>query len=367
MTIHELGQYIKQKREATGYSLDDVAGRIKISSRVLQRIEDGDIDHLPHAVYSRAFIKSYAEVVSADIEKVNKALEVIYPPEPIENTEEDTIKLVQRPLRTPASQTQSVFVFVIVLIMIAAGGWLVYNRFGGDIAGFAKNLFTTNSTTGNAGHNSSQSEGDAAASNDGAFTDGGSSAGDEGVVDLPGIGAGDTGVENRLLDQGSGQTDAPGPGDAPRPAPGASDSGLQISTPVSGITNTQPVPASGSGDGDEAQEGLTFQVETTPEGGSGTSGGAEPLRETVYIGDPGDQVIHIIGHEECWVNAKADGAVIGRKFTVRAGEKYTLPFNKTISLILGNAGGVEVQYGTTVLKPAGKFGERKVLKFPAEG
>ena len=56
MTLKELGQTLREHREASGLSLDDVAARIKLSTRLLASIEEGATAGMPHAVYTKRFI-----------------------------------------------------------------------------------------------------------------------------------------------------------------------------------------------------------------------------------------------------------------------------------------------------------------------
>ena len=41
-----------------GFSIEDIASRLKVPPRVLKAIEEGRRDELPHAVYIRSFVKS---------------------------------------------------------------------------------------------------------------------------------------------------------------------------------------------------------------------------------------------------------------------------------------------------------------------
>lgn len=61
--MSELGQALKDAREAKGMSLDDLQEETKIQKRYLRAIEEGNFDQLPGDFYTRAFIKSYAEAV----------------------------------------------------------------------------------------------------------------------------------------------------------------------------------------------------------------------------------------------------------------------------------------------------------------
>ncbi|PFA67935.1 helix-turn-helix domain-containing protein [Bacillus sp. AFS015802] len=59
----ELGNRLKEAREAKEYSLDDLQRITKIQKRYLVGIEEGNYDAMPGKFYVRAFIKQYCEAV----------------------------------------------------------------------------------------------------------------------------------------------------------------------------------------------------------------------------------------------------------------------------------------------------------------
>ncbi|WP_406687242.1 helix-turn-helix domain-containing protein [Rossellomorea vietnamensis] len=59
----ELGNRLKEAREAKNYSLDDLQRITKIQKRYLIGIEEGNYDAMPGKFYVRAFIKQYCEAV----------------------------------------------------------------------------------------------------------------------------------------------------------------------------------------------------------------------------------------------------------------------------------------------------------------
>ena len=58
MTLEELGARLRERRMEQGFSIEDIASRLKVPPRVLKAIEEGRRDELPHAVYIRSFVKS---------------------------------------------------------------------------------------------------------------------------------------------------------------------------------------------------------------------------------------------------------------------------------------------------------------------
>ncbi|MDQ0217006.1 helix-turn-helix domain-containing protein [Peribacillus cavernae] len=66
----ELGNRLKEAREAKGMSLDDLQRVTKIQKRYLTGIEEGKYDMMPGKFYVRAFIKQYCEAVGLDPEEI---------------------------------------------------------------------------------------------------------------------------------------------------------------------------------------------------------------------------------------------------------------------------------------------------------
>jgi cytoskeletal protein RodZ len=76
---------LRERREACGLTLDDVARTTKIAKGVLRAIESGDALHLPAPIYTRGFLKAYAIEVGLDPERAADdylgALERLHPAE----------------------------------------------------------------------------------------------------------------------------------------------------------------------------------------------------------------------------------------------------------------------------------------------
>jgi cytoskeletal protein RodZ len=64
--VTELGNILKEAREAKGLSLDELQSITKIQKRYLLGIEEGNYSMMPGKFYVRAFIKQYAEAVGLD-------------------------------------------------------------------------------------------------------------------------------------------------------------------------------------------------------------------------------------------------------------------------------------------------------------
>lgn len=60
------GELLKKSREDQGLSIHEVSLALKINSKILQAIEDGDSKHLPAKTFLRGFVKSYAAYLRLD-------------------------------------------------------------------------------------------------------------------------------------------------------------------------------------------------------------------------------------------------------------------------------------------------------------
>ncbi|MFH2064155.1 MAG: helix-turn-helix domain-containing protein [Pseudomonadota bacterium] len=64
------GQDLKRLRQAIGIKLDDIFEVARISISILKAIENNEFHNLPSLIYLRNFLKSYAEILHLDPEKV---------------------------------------------------------------------------------------------------------------------------------------------------------------------------------------------------------------------------------------------------------------------------------------------------------
>jgi len=63
---HDFGGFLRQAREASGLSLDDVARLTRVRKGWLELLEVSDLSQLPAAVFVRGWVSAYARAVGAD-------------------------------------------------------------------------------------------------------------------------------------------------------------------------------------------------------------------------------------------------------------------------------------------------------------
>ncbi len=65
----DFGARLREARERRGVSLRTIADATKISVRALEALERDDISQLPGGIFSRAFVRAYANEVGLDPEQ----------------------------------------------------------------------------------------------------------------------------------------------------------------------------------------------------------------------------------------------------------------------------------------------------------
>jgi len=64
----EIGQQLRQRREALSLSLDDISLHTRLKKNVLMTLEDGEFDSLPSPVQARGLLNNYAKFLNLDVD-----------------------------------------------------------------------------------------------------------------------------------------------------------------------------------------------------------------------------------------------------------------------------------------------------------
>ena len=78
MNFQELGLILQREREKKGLSVDVVMEATKVSRINLIALEDGDRSSLPHSVYTKGFVKSYARFLGLDADELSMIVDREY-------------------------------------------------------------------------------------------------------------------------------------------------------------------------------------------------------------------------------------------------------------------------------------------------
>ncbi len=76
------GAVLAAARVAQGFTVENVAGRLKLASYQIQAMESDDFGALPGAVFARGFVKNYARLLKLDTEPLIAAMALLEAPAP---------------------------------------------------------------------------------------------------------------------------------------------------------------------------------------------------------------------------------------------------------------------------------------------
>jgi len=114
-----VGRLLRDQRLARGVSVDDVAARLRIRSRYLEAIEQGNFDQLPGAAYIPAFLRAYANHLGLDADKVMTAYQ-LSGPVPIERP-------VALPADFPLAEKRApIGLAVLTVLLVVGAGYAVW-------------------------------------------------------------------------------------------------------------------------------------------------------------------------------------------------------------------------------------------------
>jgi cytoskeletal protein RodZ len=119
-----LGEQLRAQRERKGITLEQAAADTRIREKFLKALEDGDYPSLPGAVYTRGFLRNYADYLDLGTDE----LVVLYQQERGGGPPEPTAKRTFKPYR-PVVHQSFIFrpvVFVPVLVLAFVGLFLGY-------------------------------------------------------------------------------------------------------------------------------------------------------------------------------------------------------------------------------------------------
>ncbi len=128
--MSELGQKLKERREALGLTIEEAARETRIRPRFIEALEKGDYDLLPGEIFARGFIRNYSSFLGLDPEEMLRlyAEERGSPP-----PQETTPLRAEFPLERPSAWTfrnaAGFLIPLLIIFLIAALGWFAYARY----------------------------------------------------------------------------------------------------------------------------------------------------------------------------------------------------------------------------------------------
>jgi len=134
--VTELGQKLKEAREAKGLSIDQLHEITKIQKRHLVAIEEGNYDVLPGAFYARAFIKQYADAAGLNGEELLVEYQSTIPQSenrdvPQVSTGQKTQETMQKSSSLPMADHMPKILIALLVIAFGVVVWFVIQALTG--------------------------------------------------------------------------------------------------------------------------------------------------------------------------------------------------------------------------------------------
>ena len=320
MTLAELGQSLKEAREARGLSLDDVAERIKVSVRILRLIEEGEQQGLPHAVYSRGFIISFASLLDYDKNLLKGHLDALFPAEDL-----DEVQSVPLPIRRGRSISGSIKrILVLALVLAVLGGigygcLYVYEKYGDTIVNLVKKPFSAISDP------------------------------------IPSGGTAVASAESAPADRTNTAMAAQG-GEAVSGNSGQSE-GINLSGTASAASQEASSASAVSTVGQTPENGGVV----APDSGTQTASAPPEEQDTPFNQTGHELVIH--ADARCWVSYYVDSKRT-QVFTMEPGTNHTINYDTSLELRLGNPSGVSLTVNGKPYEGSLRSNRALTLQFP---
>ncbi|WP_027361016.1 RodZ domain-containing protein [Halodesulfovibrio aestuarii] len=290
----ELGTLLREERERKGLSLEELSERIKLAPRTLAFIESGTKSELPHAVYVKGFVKSYAMVLGLDPEELGAMVDIAYKEELEEEVAEP---IVAR--RAKRGCPVKLIAIVVLIAGLAAAGYF-YMQSG-------------TATLGN----------------------------EEATVEVP---VQPPVQQEEPAKQVTEQENAPEivsvePVVA-APSAQVKDAAPEVTTETPKVAAVEPEPVASNKESTPAVEAVEI-VAPSDVVAQETEKKDVATKQTKEKAEVAMRSLHIQAIADCWVEATGDDFT-RKEFLLRNGQGYTLTFPQNLSLRLGNSGGISL-------------------------
>jgi len=73
--MKDIGNFLRERREAKGISLIEVEKDLKIRKKYLQAIEEGNVDVIPGKAYFIGYLRNYSKYLDIDEENINQIIQ----------------------------------------------------------------------------------------------------------------------------------------------------------------------------------------------------------------------------------------------------------------------------------------------------
>ncbi len=377
-SLEDFGRDLAEQRLAQGLSLDDVAEKLKLNKPVVQAMESGQIAKDRPVIYVRGFLRAYAQAMKIPQSRYEKLLSSL-----VEKTE-----LLQRPYyraeKTARLPHKSPLLGILASLLITVCAvWAVWHfkvidylvSDNGSATPKAVPMQTyetepleplpqqTVTVAGTADKAAAAQDGKAeqnslylSASSGQAAAPAAADGTVRGSVQGPAQGA-------AQAVQGAVQAPVKTDGSSAQPqAQGQSPSEQEYLPAV--VPPNSPWAALQGNATLAGQAGLATQPPADQQAPSATSPVNPNLPPNVQgMVQDGKHTLTVTAEEACWTQVRADSGRPAQR-TLQPGESMTVPFETSLKLQLGNAGGVKVYYDGIEQTNRGRKGQVRTMDFP---
>jgi cytoskeleton protein RodZ len=318
MNFEELGLVLREARERKGLSVTVVMEATKISRTNIEAMEGGNRSALPHPVYAKGFVKSYARYLGLDADELSMVVDREY------QDEDDTPrshgydvapnaeKAFQGNEKVAEGKRRTGLVLVIALLaLLGVVGLLIFTLSGGK-------------------DKSAEAPVPPVVSQEEAVSSVPAQPAVEGQESVP---------DQPLIDESTGEQ--PGVG-APSPEEGpAGDPGNEADRAAANPKTAQSPPADSAGEAvpAQAEPAVSAAAAVEEENISTTDAEGEKQKYEHVV------LIRAITRKGCWIGLwKGDETNMARDFVLKEGEPLRLMFNNPRRIRIGNVAGVTVVY-----------------------
>jgi len=360
-----LGEYLRAERLARGISLEQISANTKVSMSMLQAIEKGDIGQLPAIVFTKGFLRAYAEQIGLDPEWV-----IVEYQDLIEEVDarQTTIEMFHRRLRPEPAKKRRLALLLILPLLVGLA--LVLWRFNhvrqesppgatGDPVDLSQESQVTPESDSVSGRHQIQS---AVESQDTVEVSQESRVGAE-------I---DTDSDRRQI-QSAMQSEQTSEASQESQLSSAIDSDSVRQQDQSAIQSQQALDLSITGTGARLAES-ELDTRTPPDPtadekvASSRESSAYPEDEYQQQAEPqppasAPYVLKVEATETTWLSISID-EMKAREYLLKPGEQLTWMATKGYKLRIGNAAGIQLSLNDEPIKSLGKSGRVVLLELP---
>lgn len=332
MDFQELGLTLKSERERRGLTIEAVMEATKISRTNIVAMEEGNRSMLPHPVYAKGFVKSYARFLGLDPDELSMAVDQEYqdeadgPEEHIYEVSPAAEKAFQGADASETKKSAKWPLMLVIVFVVVVGGLLAMNLRG----------------------NKEEAQNEVAS---------------EEVVEQeqPVVPAPEPIEEQVAAEAEEVATDAvEATEEATESAVAAEDAAAaeESAAPAADKPAPAPEPVAETTPAPQPEKKPEPVVEKAPE---------KPAVEQEQPEFAHNLVIRATTEKGCWIGVwKGDAAKLSRDFVLKQGEPLRLKFNTPRRIRIGNAAGVTVIYNGEPFPLNDAKGNIQTLRFGME-